>query len=125
MTPYIIDCIQSETGKIYTKNFPTYEKAYLNETLCSTLKQMLVNVVTEGTASVLYTPGLTIGGKTGTAQNETNEDHSWFIGFVTDESHSVETLAFAVIVENGGKGSQALTVSKKLIKAYQNLKKSS
>jgi cell division protein FtsI/penicillin-binding protein 2 len=68
------------------------------------LKQMMREVVTDGTAkSISATPGEPIYGKTGTAEydnNDPNKTHSWFMGFRGD-------IAFAVFVENGGLSSDA------------------
>ena len=46
-----------------------------------------------------------VAGKTGTAQNPHGEDHSWFSGYITLPNNKIMSLV--VIVENGGKGSQA------------------
>ncbi|MCL2753502.1 MAG: penicillin-binding transpeptidase domain-containing protein, partial [Defluviitaleaceae bacterium] len=43
-------------------------------------------------------------GKTGTAQNETGIDHSWFIGFAPADDPQV---AVAIIIENTGGGTRA------------------
>jgi cell division protein FtsI/penicillin-binding protein 2 len=68
------------------------------------LKQMMREVVTDGTARVISgTLGEPIYGKTGTAEYDTadpNKTHSWFMGFRGD-------VAFAVFVENGGLSSDA------------------
>ncbi|NJC64221.1 penicillin-binding protein [Planosporangium flavigriseum] len=68
------------------------------------LKQMMREVVTDGTAkSISSTPGAPLYGKTGTAEydnNDPNKTHSWFMGFRGD-------IAFAVFVENGGLSSDA------------------
>ena len=60
--------------------------------------------------------GLSIRGKTGTAENPHGDDHSWFTGYVEDE---INPLAFVVIVENAGGGSTvAAPIAKALIKKY-------
>jgi peptidoglycan glycosyltransferase len=47
-------------------------------------------------------PGLTVGGKTGTAEVGNGlEPHAWFIGFAEAKER---TIAIAVIVEHGGRG---------------------
>jgi penicillin-binding protein 2 len=54
-----------------------------------------------GTAWRAKVPGLSVAGKTGTAQNPHGEDHAVFVCFAPVESPRV---AIAVIVENGGEG---------------------
>ncbi len=54
-----------------------------------------------GTASRARVEGLSVAGKTGTAQNSQGEDHAVFVCFAPAESPQV---AIAVIVEHGGEG---------------------
>ena len=56
----------------------------------------------EGTAKDSRINGLSICGKTGTAQNPHGEDHSIFIAFAPKERPKI---AIAVYVENAGFGS--------------------
>lgn len=79
----------------------------------------MVEVTTKGTAARVFAGApYQAGGKTGTAQvfslrgqryvegevAERLRDHSWFIGFAPAEN---PTIAVAVLVENGGFGSQS------------------
>jgi cell division protein FtsI/penicillin-binding protein 2 len=71
----------------------------LDAKVASTLRTLMRQVVTEGTAAPANLPG-NVGGKTGTAEFGTGDPlptHAWFIGFRGD-------LAFAVVVEDGGVG---------------------
>jgi cell division protein FtsI/penicillin-binding protein 2 len=71
----------------------------LDAGVAKTLRTLMRQVVTEGTAADANLPGR-VGGKTGTAEFGTGDPlptHAWFIGFRGD-------LAFAVIVEDGGVG---------------------
>jgi cell division protein FtsW (lipid II flippase) len=71
------------------------------------LGRMMGEVTISGTAARRFSSlGVSVAGKTGTAQNDRYDkrSHSWFIGFAPVERPQV---AFAVIVENGGYGSQA------------------
>jgi cell division protein FtsI/penicillin-binding protein 2 len=71
----------------------------LDPKVAATLRTLMRQVVTEGTAAPAGLPGK-VGGKTGTAEFGTGDPlptHAWFIGFRGD-------LAFAVVVEDGGVG---------------------
>lgn len=62
-------------------------------------------VVERGTAAKLRSVLPAISGKTGTAELDGGSLHSWFIGFASVSQF--RTVAFAVIVEDGGFGSAA------------------
>jgi len=70
----------------------------------ASLRTLMRDVVTEGTAKILLTtPGGPVSGKTGTAEfGNANppHTHAWFTGFQGD-------VAFAVVVEDGGFGAKA------------------
>jgi cell division protein FtsI/penicillin-binding protein 2 len=71
----------------------------LDPKVATTLRTLMRQVVTEGTAAPAGLPGKTAG-KTGTAEFGTGDPlptHAWFIGFRGD-------LAFSVVVEDGGVG---------------------
>ncbi len=77
-------------------------------------------VVTAGTARGAYTPGISICGKTGTAENNqgTGEDHSIFFAFAPKENPQI---AVAVYVENGGwGGTYAAPIASLVIEKYLN-----
>lgn len=120
MSPYIIDYSMDTKGKIGLKNLPQYKDTYLDEKTCETLRQLMIKVVEKGTASKLYDKDLIIGGKTGTAENETGKDHSLFVGFAEPREKNKEGIVFAVVVEQGGKGSKAIDVSRALLSVYKN-----
>jgi peptidoglycan glycosyltransferase len=62
------------------------------------LTQMMTEVVRAGTGTRAQIPGVTVAGKTGTAQNA-GPAHAWFMGFAPAVNPQI---AIAVIVENGG-----------------------
>lgn len=63
----------------------------------------MVNLVNSN-RNMYYFNGKNVAGKTGTAENSSGKDHSWFIGFAPAENPQI---AVAVIVENGGFGASA------------------
>ena len=69
-----------------------------------------------GTAPRALIPGLTICGKTGTAQNPQGEDHSVFMAFAPKENPKI---AIAVYVENAGWGGRAAaSIASLMIERY-------
>lgn len=68
------------------------------------------------TAGAARVPGISICGKTGTAQNPHGEDHSVFIAFAPKDDPKI---AIAVYVENGGFGSRwAAPISSLMVEKY-------
>ena len=82
------------------------EKSVLVEPETAKTMQTLMrnNVVT--TYGDIRFPGLTVCGKTGTAEVGDGTSHAWFTGFLLDEDHP---YAFIVFVENGGGGLSVAT----------------
>jgi penicillin-binding protein A len=77
---------------------------YMAPATSTRLTRMMRKVVTSGTGKGIEVPGLTIAGKTGTAENPRGAAHSWFVGFAPARDPE---LAVAVLVEHGGYGSSA------------------
>ncbi|GAF04211.1 penicillin-binding protein 2 [Saccharicrinis fermentans] len=70
------------------------------------------------TATIARIPGISICGKTGTAQNPHGEDHSVFIAFAPKENPKI---AIAVYVENGGFGARwAAPIASLMVEKYLN-----
>jgi penicillin-binding protein 2 len=75
-----------------------------------------------GTASHATLPGVTIAGKTGTAQQRIRGkmvNHAWFVGYAPAENPS---MAVCVFVEGGGHGGTvAAPIARKMFGAYFNI----
>jgi len=73
-------------------------------------------VVKSGTATVAYFEGISICGKTGTAQNPHGEDHSIFVAFAPKDNPKI---AVSVYIENAGFGSTyAAPIASLIIEKY-------
>jgi cell division protein FtsW (lipid II flippase)/cell division protein FtsI/penicillin-binding protein 2 len=80
-------------------------------------------VVTEGTARrAMQGVGLSIAGKTGTAQLDEGMPHSWFAGFAPFDGDRSKSIAFAVVVEHGGYGATtAAPIARAIVVAAADL----
>ncbi|MBI3602143.1 MAG: penicillin-binding protein 2 [Candidatus Omnitrophica bacterium] len=94
----------------------------LHDVTWRTIQQGLRSVITdeEGTAHRLNNlKGMTIYGKTGTAQAGTSKaNHAWFVGYVRSPKNN---LAFCVFLEHGGSSANAVAISYDLLLRMQSL----
>ena len=88
-----------------TRSSTDYKRLMTTNEARSSWENSCASVVTTGTASALNGRGYTVAGKTGSAEfDENGSSHSWFIGYSNVDNPDI---AIAVIVENGGTGSEA------------------
>jgi len=66
-----------------------------------------------GTGRLARLPHVAVAGKTGSAENPHGRTHAWFCGFAPADD---PTIAFAVVLENGGHGgAEAAPVARKVL----------
>ena len=75
----------------------------------------LADVVSRGTAAGAQIRGLSIAGKTGTAQNPPYPDNAWFVGYAPVDDPKI---VVAILVEEGLHGSAAARVATKMMERY-------
>jgi len=83
------------------------------------VKKGLYDVVNsgKGTGRLSRAPGVTVAGKTGTAQSGQPRTHAWFVGYAPAENPKV---ALVVFLENGGRGGvEAASVASKVFSWLQ------
>jgi peptidoglycan glycosyltransferase len=125
MAPYVVNrVVDSEDASKVIKRFdPQSLGQVIPSGVADQLKAMMGQVVTSGTGRNAQIPGLTVFGKTGTAQHGTGAPpHAWFIGATSQGSKSI---AVAVVVEDGGSlgseatgGHVAAPIAKAVMEAY-------
>ena len=121
MKPYLLDYTMKQGRQIINRQKAVEIGNIMEESEAYELQALMEGVVDHGTAVTLPEKNLVVGGKTGTAENETEADHSWFMGYAYDPNETPkDAIAFAVVVEGGGKGAQALTVSDSILEAYRS-----
>ncbi len=79
------------------------------------MKMALADVVSRGTAAGAQIRGLTIAGKTGTAQVPPLKDFAWFVGYAPADNPKI---VLAIVIEEGLHGSAAARVATKLMERY-------
>ena len=83
------------------------------------VKKMMRAVVRGGTGRACDLPGLSVCGKTGTAETGKGKDHSWFTCFAPMEAPG---LVVTVIVEHGGFGAHAaLPIAAQMLRKAREL----
>jgi peptidoglycan glycosyltransferase len=87
------------------------------------LQRAMRSVVTSGTGrSAMAGLDISVAGKTGTAQLDSGQPHSWFAGFAPYDAPPGQRVAFAVVVEHGGYGAQAAApLARELLEAAKQL----
>jgi penicillin-binding protein A len=104
-TPYLVGEVRDPDGNVISDRHPDPRGQAIRPETAATMQQFMVTAVREGFGQAAGLEGLDVAGKTGTAETGTSAaSHAWFIGFAPA---SAPRIAVAVIVENGGAGSQA------------------
>jgi len=113
LQPNIIDRIVDQHGIIIEKKKPTVLGRACSEENAQLVLEGLKYSVQSGTGKNAKIPGMSIGGKTGTAENIHGDPHAWFVGIGPLEDPKIVVVT---IVENGGRGGDAaLPIAKSLI----------
>jgi peptidoglycan glycosyltransferase len=116
MKPYVVDRIESYTGKMIKGYVPREYATPMTIREADFLKRLMREVVTGGTADELNSFKVPIAGKTGSAEQEGKPAHAWFIGFAPVGEPEI---AVSVIVESSGSGSEyAVPIARKILDAY-------
>jgi len=119
MKPYLVKSISDKNDMILTTTLAKKLYTITDQKTNALVKEMMVEVVKNGTGQKAAISEVEVAGKTGTAQNENSDqgDHAWFIGFAPA---SDPEIAIAVIIENqeqdGGK--IAAPIARKIMSAW-------
>jgi peptidoglycan glycosyltransferase len=100
MVPHVLADVLDVDGNVVDSYDEEVWTTPMDRGTSALLREAMVGVVEQGTASRLKVPGFVVGGKTGTAQLGTDppRSHAWIIGF-GGPAGEIPTIAVAVIVE--------------------------
>lgn len=107
MKPTLVKGILNDDGKAIKSTEPEELTTVTTPEIANTVKGFMKQVVNRGTGTTAVVKGVEVYGKTGTADHSEvdgqKEPHSWFVGFAEKNG---KKLAFAIVLEEGGAGSQ-------------------
>ncbi|MFE1952188.1 MULTISPECIES: peptidoglycan D,D-transpeptidase FtsI family protein [Streptomyces] len=131
MEPYMVDELKAPNLDTIEKHEPKEMSRPLSKENAQKLQSMMETVVNSGTGTAARIPGVTVGGKTGTAQNGVNNEgtpYAWFVSYAKTSSGT--PVAVAVVVEDSDAdrgdisgGGLAAPIAKSVMEAVINGKK--
>lgn len=101
MRPYVVDSIQSPSLETLRQTEPEELGEAVTPEVADGLTQLLVSTVENGTASPGAIAGVTVAGKTGTAQSGDPDvpPYAWYVSFAPAQDPEV---AVAVVIQSAG-----------------------
>jgi peptidoglycan glycosyltransferase len=128
MKPYLVDQVRAPDLTVIDETDPEEMSRPISSDVADELTTMMTSVVQNGTGRKARIDGVTVAGKTGTAEVGTSGDeaspHTWFIGFAPADDPKI---AVAVFIKNGGQsgtegtgtgGDISAPIARQVIQAY-------
>lgn len=112
--PYLVDKIVSPEGSVIEQAKTSELARPFNVETARLVTEGMVSVVEQGYGKNAQIPGVSVAGKTGSAENPQGISHAWFVGFAPAENPQI---AVAVVLENqGAGGTHAAPIARELFK---------
>jgi cell division protein FtsI/penicillin-binding protein 2 len=132
MKPYMVDKLQSANVDTIAQTEPEQLSQPLSSKNAQILQSMMETVVKDGTGKNAQISGVTVGGKTGTAQHgvaNSENPYAWFLSYAKLPDGS-SPVAVAVVIEDSSAnrddisgGGLAAPIAKSVMEAVINSKK--
>jgi peptidoglycan glycosyltransferase len=97
MTPHVMAEVRDAEGEVVQRYEPKPWVTATPPNVAQTTRDMMVGVVERGSGTRAQIPGISVAGKTGTAQTGLDLSHTWFIAFAPADAPRV---AVAVMLED-------------------------
>ncbi|MDO5734914.1 MAG: penicillin-binding protein 2 [Propionibacteriaceae bacterium] len=122
MQPYVVRTVTGADLKVIRSTEPHELGRPLSEANAKLMQQMMESVVSDGTGRPARIDGMTIGGKTGTAQSDPDRPpYAWFVGYAQDPKVAVVAFVQSADVERDdiSGGRVAAPIFKAILEALQ------
>jgi peptidoglycan glycosyltransferase len=117
MEPKLVERIVAPDGDVISSFSPNEWKTAMKPQTAAELTSMMTTVVESGTGTAAQIPGISVAGKTGTAETgRAGQNDTWFISFASAERPQV-AVAVALSNQDGTGGSTAAPIAKAIIEA--------
>ncbi|MFE0375857.1 penicillin-binding transpeptidase domain-containing protein [Streptomyces inhibens] len=103
MPPYLVDKVTDARGVMVAAGPHRPTREAMGPATAQQLQEMMIDVVAHGSGRRAAIKGLTVGGKTGTAQHGVRNEgtpYAWFISWAREKDTYEPTVAVAVVVED-------------------------
>ncbi|MFC9844916.1 penicillin-binding transpeptidase domain-containing protein [Streptomyces sp. NPDC060223] len=130
-SPYLVAKTTTRGGATVSTNGPRTLHQAMNPSTALRLRELMTDVVTEGTGTNAAIPGAAVGGKTGTAQHgigNAGTPYAWFISWAEADDSMGASVAVAVVVEDAAAergnisgGGDAAPIAKAVMEAVLGL----
>ncbi len=129
--PYLVERTTRKGGEtISTAGSSRPVRQAMHPATAVQMKELMEDVVTEGTGTNAAIPGATVGGKTGTAQHgigNSGTPYAWFVSWAQGDRDMEPKVAVAVVVEDASAdrsdisgGGDAAPIAKAVMEAVLN-----
>jgi len=129
MEPTVIDRVSTENGEMVYEGRKKKVRQAISPASARTLQQLMNATVSSGTCRKSFSgytrdkvlSRLTIGGKTGSIDNETHDVRfDWFVGYATDKQGSKKIALSIVVAHHKFIGTKASQYARLIMKYYFN-----
>lgn len=114
MKPHMVDKLIAPNLNVIEQTKPQELSRPVSSETAQKLQEAMETVVKDGTGTTAQIPGVTVGGKTGTAQhgeNNSQNPYAWFVSYAKGEDGS-SPVAVAVVVESSDTSRSEIAGSK-------------